>query len=448
MATPFRAIIVGSGLVGLTAAHVFSKAGIDFIILEKHDDPLSTYGSTLAFWPQTIRIFDQLGLLDAAQPILDHCNEIFVLSSKDAQIQNKDRTMEYVKKNHGYGIRIMHRPDMIKFLYESLPDSAKAKILLKKRVTNISVSENAVTVFCADGTSQIGSIVIGADGVRSQTRLIMRAIKLGKQPDDLSESEKSPYTPTYRVYFGMCPILPGLRPNTRYDGSGNRVSTQIVNGTDKSWYGVYEQIDSPTWERNRYTEADKKAVLQRRSSLYMAPGWRLADVDSQRIGQAALIDLEEGLVDEWFHQRMVLVGDAVRKLEPHAGLGYNSGVTDLVVLVNGLRRLLQTNRSPSTRDLDELFQAYQAERADDTQEMERISMKSARFLAWPTWKHKMMATYIIPYFPLGRINLTYVVGPFISSTPVLEWLAERPLPASALPWKTHPIPRDDNDIPN
>lgn len=98
MATPFRAIIVGSGLVGLTAAHVFSKAGIDFIILEKHDDPLSTYGSTLAFWPQTIRIFDQLGLLDAAQPILDHCNEIFVLSSKDAQIQNKDRTMEYVKK--------------------------------------------------------------------------------------------------------------------------------------------------------------------------------------------------------------------------------------------------------------------------------------------------------------------------------------------------------------
>ncbi|KAI1168653.1 hypothetical protein F5B18DRAFT_595990 [Nemania serpens] len=57
MATHFRAIIVSSGLVGLTAAHVFSKAGIDFIILEKHDTPLSMKGPTLGIWPQTLRIF-------------------------------------------------------------------------------------------------------------------------------------------------------------------------------------------------------------------------------------------------------------------------------------------------------------------------------------------------------------------------------------------------------
>jgi 2-polyprenyl-6-methoxyphenol hydroxylase-like FAD-dependent oxidoreductase len=98
MAAHFRAIIVGGGLVGLTAAHILSKAGIDFIILEKHDTPLSMYGSTLALWPQTLRIFGQLGLLDAMQPILDHANQVYVLSTKDARIVSKDRILEYVEQ--------------------------------------------------------------------------------------------------------------------------------------------------------------------------------------------------------------------------------------------------------------------------------------------------------------------------------------------------------------
>jgi 2-polyprenyl-6-methoxyphenol hydroxylase-like FAD-dependent oxidoreductase len=334
---------------------------------------------------------------------------------------------------------------MIKFLYENLTDLAKAKILLKKKVTNITVSKKLVTVFCDDGTSQEGSIVIGADGVRSQTRLLMRAVKTGKTPGDLSEFQISPYISTYRVYFGMCPILPGLAANSRYDGTGDGVSTQIVNGTDKAWFGIYELLDRPSRQRRRYTEANKQAILHRRGSLYMAPGWKLCDVDSHRIGDTALIDLEEGLIGEWFHHRIVLVGDAVRKYEPHAGLGYNSGVTDLVVLVNGLRRLLQTNRSPSTQDFDELFQAYQSERALDTQEMERISTKAARVLAWPTWKYKMLATYVLPYLPVGKMNITYVMGPLISGTPVLEWLAERKLPTSMIPWRTHPVPQANED---
>ncbi|KAI1111539.1 putative monooxygenase [Nemania sp. NC0429] len=422
MAAPFCAIIIGGGLIGVTAAHIFSKTNMEFIILEKHDTPLSTFGSTLALWPQTLRISDQLGLLDAVQPILDHLHKCFVLSSKDAKIFDNDRTLEYVEKNHGYGIRITHRPEMLKFLFANLTDSAKSKILLKRKATSIAVSEKGVTVLCDDGTSQEETIVIGADGVRSQTRLLLRAIKTGKEPDDLSDFQKSPYVLTYRTYFGSCPILPGLATNTRYDAAGDRVSTQIINGTDRAWFGIYEQLDPPSRQRiSRYTEADKQAIVDRTKSLYMAPGWTVRDVDSQRIGETSLIDLEEG----W-------------KFEPHAGLGYNAGVTDLVVLVNGLRRLLQANGSPSTQDFDELFQGYQAERAKDTQEMERLSMKTVRLLAWPTWRYKILATYVLPYLPLRKINFTYAVGPVIGGSPVLEWLAERTLPASVIPRRRHP----------
>lgn len=79
----FHVIIVGGGLVGLTTAHVFPKAGIDFVILEKHADPLSTYGTTLALWPQTLRILDQLGLFDTVQPILDYVRDIVVFFRRE-----------------------------------------------------------------------------------------------------------------------------------------------------------------------------------------------------------------------------------------------------------------------------------------------------------------------------------------------------------------------------
>lgn len=95
---PFRAVIVGAGLVGLTAAHILSKAGIDFIILEKHDTPLSPHGTTLALWPHTIRIFDQLGLLEAVQPILDTFQEVITLSTDDAHIMMRDQNPLLIEK--------------------------------------------------------------------------------------------------------------------------------------------------------------------------------------------------------------------------------------------------------------------------------------------------------------------------------------------------------------
>ncbi|KAI1502803.1 hypothetical protein F5X99DRAFT_426670 [Biscogniauxia marginata] len=139
---PFRALIVGGGLVGLTAAHIFSKANIDFLVLEKHDTPFSPYGTTLALWPQTFRIFDQLGLLEAVRLIQDVINEDFGLSTEDARIITRDKMTELVERNHGYGHRIVHRLDMLKLLYETLPDTVKTRILLKKQVLDATICKD------------------------------------------------------------------------------------------------------------------------------------------------------------------------------------------------------------------------------------------------------------------------------------------------------------------
>lgn len=128
-----------------------------------------------------------------------------------------------------------------------------------------------------------------------------------------------------------------------------------------------------------------------------APGYTVGDTCARCSGDVGLINLEEGLLDTWAWKRIVLVGDAVRKLEPHAGLGYNSGVTDLVVLINGLRRLSsngQARAPPTTEDLEALFSAYQAQRMEDTPAIVAMSERRARMCAWLGVKDWFMATLV------------------------------------------------------
>jgi hypothetical protein len=62
-ATSFRVIVVGGGPVGLTAAHALSKAGIDFLVLERRPEIVIDAGSNLVLSPVGIRTMMQLGIL-------------------------------------------------------------------------------------------------------------------------------------------------------------------------------------------------------------------------------------------------------------------------------------------------------------------------------------------------------------------------------------------------
>lgn len=80
---PFRVVIAGAGLVGLTAAHILTKAGIDFVILEKHKTIIPPVGSVMTLWPQTFRVFEQLGLNDILESFVETLNTNFVISADD-----------------------------------------------------------------------------------------------------------------------------------------------------------------------------------------------------------------------------------------------------------------------------------------------------------------------------------------------------------------------------
>lgn len=65
----FKAIVVGGGPVGLTAAHALSRANIDFILLERRPSAVIDAGSNLVLSPTGIRALSQLDLGESLEKV-------------------------------------------------------------------------------------------------------------------------------------------------------------------------------------------------------------------------------------------------------------------------------------------------------------------------------------------------------------------------------------------
>ncbi|KAI1749715.1 hypothetical protein F4782DRAFT_542033 [Xylaria castorea] len=407
---PFRVIVVGAGLLGLTAAHILAKTDMDFVVLEQHDDLLPEIGSLLSLMPPTFRVLDQLGVLEAIEPILTRVAGGVFMSAVDAKVYREEDLGRLIETNHGHGVSVVHRPHYVKALYDSLPEEAKARIHVRKRVARIDVADDDDD----DGPAETG------------------------QP--------SPFATTYRVLFGNLPALPDLAAGVNFEGAADGVSTQVMTGAARAWFAVYERLAATTTTtppttttsaRRSWTEDDKREILRRWGRLYVAPGYTVDDAYARRDGDVGLINLEEGLLDDMWSWKRI----------PHAGLGYNSGVADLVVLINGLRKLLTrrqaattttTTTTTTTGDLEMLFHAYQAQRMEDTPTIVAMSERRARMCAWLGVRDWFMARFVVPLFPLGEYSVNHILGPIISRTPVLDWLDEKRLPARAVPYVHHP----------
>jgi 2-polyprenyl-6-methoxyphenol hydroxylase-like FAD-dependent oxidoreductase len=66
----FRAIIVGGSVSGLTLAHAFEKAGIEYDLLEARDIIAPNLGASILIFPNGATIMDQLGIYETMEEIL------------------------------------------------------------------------------------------------------------------------------------------------------------------------------------------------------------------------------------------------------------------------------------------------------------------------------------------------------------------------------------------
>ncbi|RYP75992.1 hypothetical protein DL771_002064 [Monosporascus sp. 5C6A] len=121
------------------------------------------------------------------------------------------------------------------------------------------------------------------------------------------------------------PLIPGLYPGELWGGHGGKASTQTFVGRDRAWFFLYEQLERPTRERNRYSKEDAARYAERWGNLAITDRLKVKDL-YRAVLNCSLVDLHEGLLDVFSWDRLVLVGDALCKHTPNAGNGYNGGV--------------------------------------------------------------------------------------------------------------------------
>lgn len=99
---------------------------------------------------------------------------------------------------------MFHRAELVQLIHDGLSAEDQARIHLNKKLASIDSTEDGVVVTCSDGSTYEGSVVLGADGVHSKTRALVRELMLKENPDsDVDESQ--PYPAEYKTLWCSFP---------------------------------------------------------------------------------------------------------------------------------------------------------------------------------------------------------------------------------------------------
>ncbi|KAI2901664.1 hypothetical protein CBS63078_6544 [Aspergillus niger] len=440
--SPFKVIIVGGGPVGLTAAHALAHAGIDFVVLERRDSVVLDQGASLVLGASSLRIMHQLGLLDQLLAIGGELRQVQAYT-REGQVFRNTNPFKIMRKNHGIAPVAFHRAHLVQTLYDLLPETAKAQYLLSKKVSHIESSDTGVRVTCADGTSFEGSMVLGADGVHSKTRQLMRGLALAADPTR-SWDAASPFTAEYKCLWCSFPRRTDVGHAT--ETQSKDYSVMYLSGRERGWIFLYERLPQPTSDRVDYSTEDIEAMAARFADFPITDTLKVKDVYAERF-TAGMANLEEGILQHWGWGRIVLAGDACHKCTPNAGLGFNNGIKDVVVLCNGLHKALQSaaGKPLDTAALGQIFDEYKKERAGPVRSDAGQSASTTRLHAWANSLYFLAARYIMSWEVVEGFLINYLGARAMKQSPVLGYAPATEPFVGAVKWD-HPIPAIDKEL--
>jgi len=328
----FKALVVGGGIGGLTAAIALRQRGHAVTVIEK-DPTWSVYGVGIIQQANVVRAMSSLGLLDQylEAGVGFDAVEIFAPDGTKVARVPSPRLAEGYPANVGIGRRALHKV---------LGDSAQgagAEVRLGVVVETLNERADGVAVRFSDGRDETFDFVIGADGVYSQIREIV--FPDPPQPAFTGQA-------VWRYNFLRPAGLDALQVYNGPMGAG------LVPISEQQ---MYMYLTTPEPGNPRYP-TNGLAARMRAKLAGAAPAIReLAEqiTDDEEVVYRPL----EGLFVEgpWHKGRTVLLGDAVHATTPHLGQGAGMAIEDGLVLAE------EVSRNP---DFETAFAAYRARRIE------------------------------------------------------------------------------------
>ncbi|MDA0638647.1 FAD-dependent monooxygenase [Nonomuraea sp. MCN248] len=303
-----KAIVIGGGIGGLTAAVALSHRGWDVTVLERAPT-VEPVGSGLAIAVNGLRALDTIGLGDRVRALSRVQGRIGIRRPGGRWLTHTSGE-EAAARYGGQAAVMMLRAQLVDLLAEALgPD----RLRLGTTVTGV---DTAAGVVRSDAGEFAGDLVVAADGIHSPTR---RAIF----PD-----HPGPVYAGVTAWRGLAP-----RPGAPLRGAESW-GRGLVFGThpldDETVY-FYATDVVPAGET---PAGDERAELTRRFG-----GWHepipelLRSADPARILRTDLYYLREPL-PAMHAGRVALLGDAAHPMTPNLGQGACQAIEDAVVLAH------------------------------------------------------------------------------------------------------------------
>jgi 2-polyprenyl-6-methoxyphenol hydroxylase-like FAD-dependent oxidoreductase len=312
-----RAIIIGAGVGGLTAAIALRRIGMQPVVFERASDVRKIQiGGGLQVWTNAMKAMRQLDLMDsllAASAELGQCE--FRTWSGDVMIGWS--VCENSRKLGAPSVGVS-RVDLHKVLLDALGDAA---VRLNAECTGFTQDMDGVTVRFADGQEERGALLVAADGARSTLRNQL----LGPSPVKYAG---------YSVWQTVGQLNSPLPPDDLFGmwyGRGKRFIYYQVAPRQQHWAAV---VNTPPGGI-RFRDGPKAGLLD------WYRGWQkpiesmIEATDESEISRVDIYGRRP--LSTWGSGRVTLLGDAAHPITLNLGQGACQAIEDAVVLAKHLQ---------------------------------------------------------------------------------------------------------------
>lgn len=339
-AMPGRALIVGAGIGGLTAAIALRRAGFDVVVFERRADPrMIEFGGGMVLWTNATRALSKLDLLERVKHEGVPLERFEWRTPKDSRIASwpvGDMGREYGAPT--VGIRRMR-------LQSVLVDAAGEETLrLGAEVTRFEQDDEGVTVLLSDGTEERGDVLIGADGINSTVR-----------SQHLGGWTKPQYA-GYNLWFGIAAVPTAAQdPVFRETGGAGRRFIHFPVADGEVYWSAIANAPEGRFEAGQGEQRDKDLLLSGYDGWAEPTARLIAGTDPDSIYRREIADRDP--IDSWGEGRYTLLGDAAHAMTINLGQGACQAIEDGVVLAGKLGR---------ATDVVSALRAYEQERMKRT----------------------------------------------------------------------------------
>ncbi|MBB4953637.1 2-polyprenyl-6-methoxyphenol hydroxylase-like FAD-dependent oxidoreductase [Agrobacterium vitis] len=322
-----KALVIGGGFSGMTAALQLSRQGVDVDLVEL-DAGWRSYGAGITVNGSTLRVLNQLGLMARFMEEGFASDGVEIRGPDDAVLVHLP-TPRVAGPDIPGGGGIM-RPALAKVLSEAVLSSG-VNVRLGATFTDITDAEGGVTVVFSDGTTGIYDLVIGADGLYSATR---RSIfPDAPKPRFIGQS----------IWRAVLPKPEGIETVAMWMGPKLKAGISPV-GHGSAYLFLTEDRETNAFVDPKTFVSQVKALLQN----FASPTIQQIAKDIGEEHQIVYRPLEQMLMPRpWYRGRVVLIGDAVHATTPHLAAGACIGIEDAMVLAEEVARSTDINHALS-----------------------------------------------------------------------------------------------------